>query len=140
MKKNFTNSDIKVIYHVLNVLKGRDDIIISDMNIFWAIHYNLKLFKEKVMFIQEITNEKIKSYFTEETTNEVNGEKVLKEECEKEIIAKINEDTKRIDAQSMEIDVCTIKLDALKTMSKINENRLSMLDMTILEQFIEDED
>lgn len=139
MTKKLTNADIAVIYNTLNALKGRDDIVIGDMDIFWAIRYNLNVFKEKATFIQETINEKVQSYFTDENTEIVDEQKVIKEELREEISAKINADVQELNSKAMDVEYVSIKLDSLKAMAKANESKLTMLEMTVLEQFVDDE-
>lgn len=138
MTKKLTNSDIAVIYNTLNSLKGRDDIVIGDMDVFWAIRCNLNALKEKANFIQETINEKVQSYFTDENTDEIDGQKVIKEELREELGAKINADVQELNSKVMDVEITSITLDALKAMSKANSSKLSMLEMTVLEQFVEE--
>ena len=139
MKKRLSNTDIVVIYNTLNTLKGRDDIVIGDMDMFWAIRCNHNVFKDKAAFVQEIIQEKVQSYFTDENTDIVDDQKVIKEELRDEISAKINADVNELNSKAMEVELTGIKIDSLKEFVKANASKLSMLEMTVLEQFVDEE-
>lgn len=139
MTKKFTNSDITVIYNTLNALKGRDDILIGDMDMFWAIRYNLDVFKKHAAFVTETINDKIQSYFTDENTEEIDGQKVIKKELQEEIGAKMDADVRALQGQIVDVSYTSVTLKSLRAMAKANESKLTMLEMTVLEQFVDEE-
>lgn len=139
MKKTLANVDIVAIHSALNTLKLREDITIGDMSIYWANKYNLKALADAANMIQETAQEIAQSYFTDENSKEVDGQKVIKEEYREEIVQKLNKDLEELNLQTMDVEVKTFKKDSFEKFVNANIEKLSMRDITILEQFVEEE-
>lgn len=138
MKKTLTNADIVTIYNTLNALKGRNDIMIGDMSIYWANKNNLKTYGDAANFIQETVQEIVQKYFTDENSEEVDGQKVIKKEYQDEITQKINVDLSKLNVQTMDVETKTISKESFEKFATANEEKLSMLELTVYEQFIEE--
>lgn len=145
MKKTLTNADIITMYNTLNEMKGRSDIVPGDAEVFWANSVNIKVLKEKVENITEIVQELVNSHFTEENSysavdsdgNET-GNRILNDDVKDEVIKEINIDVERIYAKSCEIDLESIPKESLKKMLKANEDKMSFLEMTVMNEFVEE--
>lgn len=137
MKKTFTNSDIVTMYNVLTNLKSRSDIVPGDINIFWANTINLQTLEEKVKLIQCTINDIVNSHFTEENSHKNGNKRVLNDDVKDDIIKEINRDITTINEKIIEIDIEPIPKEAIKKMYKINEDKLSFLEMTVMSQFID---
>lgn len=140
MKKSLANVDIVAIHSALNALKLREDITIGDMSIFWANKRNLKALADATNMIQETAQEIAQTYFTDENSEEVDGQKVIKKEYQEEIVQKLNKDLEALNLQSTDVEVTTFKKDAFERFVNANIEKLSMRDITILEQFVEEEE
>lgn len=139
MKKLITNADIVTMFNTLNALKGRSDIVPGDSNIFWANSVNLKALKEKVEMFQEIVNDLVNSFFTEENSHEEGETRVLNDDKKEEVLSKINEQVHMLEAKTVEVELEPIPKKSLKSMLKSNEKTMSMLDMTVMQMFLEEE-
>mgnify|MGYP007065015828 CR=1 FL=1 len=122
MKKVIVNADIMAMYKTLNSMKSRADLIAGDVDVFWANTMNLKTLKAQVDKISEVEQELVDSYFTEENSHP---------------IIEIQEGLQKIYDKTCELDVEMIPEESLKKMLKSNEDKLSMLDMTVLYEFVE---
>ena len=115
MKKVIVNADIMAMYKTLNSMKSRADLIAGDVDVFWANTMNLKALKAQVDKISFMLSDDIKD----------------------KIIPEIQESLQKIYDKTCELDVEMIPEESLKKMLKSNEDKLSMLDMTVLYEFVE---
>lgn len=139
MKKSLANVDIVAIHSALNALKLREDITIGDISIYWANKHNLKTLSDATNMIQDTAQEIAQSYFTEENSEEVDGQKVIKKEYQDEVVQKLNRDLEALNVQTMDVEVKTFNKESFERFVNANIEKLSMRDMTILEQFVEEE-
>ena len=65
------------------------------------------------------------------------GNRVLNDDIKDKIIPEIQESLQKIYDKTCELDVEMIPEESLKKMLKSNEDKLSMLDMTVLYEFVE---
>ena len=157
MKKVIVNADIMAMYKTLNSMKSRADLIAGDVDVFWANTMNLKTiywytakkqadgsFKAQVDKISEVEQELVDSYFTEENSHSIvdengneTGNRALNDDIKDKIIPEIQEGLQKIYDKTCELDVEMIPEESLKKMLKSNEDKLSMLDMTVLYEFVE---
>lgn len=144
MKKVIVNADIMVMYKTLNSMKSRADLIAGDVDVFWANTMNLKALKAQVDKISEVEQELVDSYFTEENSHPIvdengneTGNRALNDDIKDKIIPEIQESLQKIYDKTCELDVEMIPEESLKKMLKSNEDKLSMLDMTVLYEFVE---
>ena len=144
MKKVIVNADIMAMYKTLNSMKSRADLIAGDVDVFWANTMNLKALKAQVDKISEVEQELVDSYFTEENSHPIvdengneTGNRVLNDDIKDKIIPEIQESLQKIYDKTCELDVEMITEESLKKMLKSNEDKLSMLDMTVLYEFVE---
>ena len=135
MKKVIVNADIMAMYKTLNSMKSRADLIAGDVDVFWANTMNLKTLKAQVDKISEVEQELVDSYFTEENSHSIVDENG--NETGNKIIPEIQEGLQKIYDKTCELDVEMIPEESLKKMLKSNEDKLSMLDMTVLYEFVE---
>lgn len=140
MKKTFTNADITAINNVLNTLKSRDDIVIGDMSIFWAIKANLKTFTEASTLVKESIDETVQKYFTDENSDIVGDQKVLKEEYREETVEKINADVRALNFQTTDVEIKAIERKALEKFTSINAEKLAPVEITVLDLLTEEEE
>lgn len=139
MKKTLTNSDIVIIYNTLNILKSRDDIMLGDISIYWANKNNLKVLADAAAMIQETVQEIAKSYFTDENSEEKDGQRIIKEEYQEEVTQKLNIDIEALNIQTMDVDIKSFKKDAFEKFINANIDKLSMRDIAVLELFVEED-
>ena len=144
MKKVIVNADIMAMYKTLNSMKSRADLIAGDVDVFWANTMNLKTLKVQVDKISEVEQELVDSYFTEENSHPIveengneTGNRVLNDDIKYKIIPEIQEGLQKIYDKTCALDVEMIPEESLKKMLKSNEDKLSMLDMTVLYEFVE---
>ena len=144
MKKVIVNADIMAMYKTLNSMKSRADLIAGDVYVFWANTMNLKALKTQVDKISEVEQELVDSYFTEENSHSIvdengneTGNRALNDDIKDKIIPEIQEGLQKIYDKTCELDVEMIPEESLKKMLKSNEDKLSMLDMTVLYEFVE---
>lgn len=138
------NADIMAMYKTLNSMKSRADLIAGDVDVFWANTMNLKTLKAQVDKISEVEQELVDSYFTEENSHSIvdengneTGNRALNDDIKDKIIPEIQEGLQKIYDKTCELDVEMIPEESLKKMLKSNEDKLSMLDMTVLYEFVE---
>ena len=144
MKKTIVNADVVAMYKTLNLMKSRSDLIAGDVNVFWANTMNLKTLKEQADKISEVEQELVDSFFTEENShpatdengNETGG-RILNDDVKDTIIPEIQEGLQKIYEKTCELDIEMIPEESLKKMLKANEDKLSMLDMTVMYEFVE---
>lgn len=140
MKKVIVNADVITMYKTLNAIKSRSDIVPGDVEIFWANTMNLKTLKAQADKISEVEQELVNSFFTEENSHPAdNGTdgRVLNDDVKDVIIPKIQEGLQKIYDKTCELDIEMIPEESLKKMLKANEDKLSMLDMTVMYEFVE---
>lgn len=144
MKKTIVNADVMAMYNTLNNMKSRSDLVAGDVEVFWANTMNLKTLKGQADKISEVSQELIDSYFTEEnshpTTDEDGNEtggRTLNDDVKDTLAPEIQTGLQKIYAKTCELDIETIPAESLKKMLKANEDKLSMLDMTVLYEFVE---
>lgn len=139
MKKTLVNADIMTIYNTLNTLKGRNDITIGDMSIYWANKNNLKTLGDATNFIQEAVQEIVQKYFTEENSEMTeDGQRAIKKEYQEEIMGKINVELNKLNIQTMDIEIKTITKESFEKFTNSNAEKLTMLELTVFEQFVEE--
>lgn len=143
MRKTITNADILTMYNTLNEMKSRSDLIPGDAEIFWANAMNLKVLKEKSDNISEIVQELINTHFTEENSHSVvdengndTGKRVLNDDVKDTVISEINTDIEKIYAKTCEVELESIPKESLKKMVKANEDKMSFLEMTVMNEFV----
>lgn len=144
MKKTIVNADIVAMYRTLNNMKGRSDIVPGDVDVFWANTMNLKTLTEQINKISEFEQELVNSFFTEENSHPATdedgnetGSRVLNDDVKDKISEEIQEGLNKIYSKTCELDIETIPAESLKKMLKANEDKLSMLDMTVMYEFVE---
>lgn len=144
MKKTIVNADIVAMYRTLNNMKSRSDIVPGDVDVFWANTMNLKTLTEQVNKISEFEQELVNSFFTEENSHPATdedgnetGSRVLNDDVKDKISKEIQEGLNKIYSKTCELDIETIPAESLKKMLKANEDKLSMLDMTVMYEFVE---
>lgn len=144
MKKTIVNADVVAMYKTLNLMKSRSDLIAGDVNVFWANTMNLKTLKEQADKISEVEQELVDSFFTEENSHPVTDEngnetggRILNDDVKDTIIPEIQEGLQKIYDKTCELDIEMIPEESLKKMFKANEDKLSMLDMTVMYEFVE---
>lgn len=145
MRKTLTNADIITMYNTLNEMKGRSDMIPGDAEVFWANALNIKILKEKAESIGEIVQELVHSHFTEKNSHPIvdengteTGNRALNDDVKEDIISKLNADIEKIYAKSYEIELEPIPKASLKKMLKANEDKMSFLEMTVMNEFVEE--
>lgn len=144
MKKTIVNADIVAMYRTLNNMKSRSDIVPGDVDVFWANTMNLKTLTEQINKISEFEQELVNSFFTEENSHPATdedgnetGSRVLNDDVKDKISKEIQEGLNKIYSKTCELDIETIPAESLKKMLKANEDKLSMLDMTVMYEFVE---
>ena len=145
MKKTIVNADVVAMYKTLNTMKSRSDIVPGDVDVFWANTMNLKTLKAQADKIAEFEQELINSFFTEENshvvTDEIGNEtgRALNDDIKDTVVPEIQEGLQKIYDKTCELDIEMIPKESLKKMLKANEDKLSMLDMTVMYNFVEGE-
>lgn len=145
MKKTLTNADIVTMYNTLNTMKSRSDLMPGDAEVFWANAINLKTLKEKAENINTITQELVNTYFTEENSHPVldengneTGSRALNDDAKDTVVAEINSGIEKIYEKSYEVELEPIPKESLKKMLKANEDKMSFLEMTIMNEFVKE--
>ena len=145
MKKTIVNADVVAMYNTLNTMKSRSDIVPGDVDVFWANTMNLKTLKAQADKIAEFEQELINSFFTEENSHVVTDEsgnetgRALNDDIKDTVVPEIQEGLQKIYDKTCELDIEMIPKESLKKMLKANEDKLSMLDMTVMYNFVEGE-
>lgn len=145
MKKTIVNADVVAMYKTLNTMKSRSDIVPGDVDVFWANTMNLKTLKAQADKIAEFEQELINSFFTEENSHIVIDEsgnetgRALNDDIKDTVVPEIQEGLQKIYDKTCELDIEMIPKESLKKMLKANEDKLSMLDMTVMYNFVEGE-
>lgn len=143
MKKTIVNADVVAMYKTLNNMKSRSDIVPGDVEVFWANTTNLKILEEQANKIFEFERELVSSFFTEENSHPVldeNGNETgcaLNDDIKDKVSAEIQAGLQKIYSKTCELDIEMIPETSLKKMLKANEDKLSMLDMTVMYEFVE---
>ena len=144
MKKTILNADVMAMYRTLNTMKSRSDIVPGDVEVFWANTMNLKTLKAQADKIAEFEQELIDSYFTEENSHPIvdedgkeTGSRALNDDVKNTVVPEIQEGLQKIYDKTCELDIEMIPEESLKKMLKANEDKLSMLDMTVMYEFVE---
>lgn len=143
MRKTITNADILTMYNTLNEIKSRSDLIPGDAEIFWANAMNLKTLREKSDNISEVVQELINTHFTEENSHSVvdengndTGKRALNDDVKETVVSEINTDIEKIYAKTCEVELEPIPKESLKKMVKANEDKMSFLEMTVMNEFV----
>lgn len=143
MKRTIVNADVIAMYRTLNEMKSRSDIVPGDVEVFWANTMNLKVLKEQADKISEFERELVSSFFTEENSHPVLDEDgnetgcVLNDDVKDKISEEIQAGLQKIYSKTCDLDIEMIPETSLKKMLKANEDKLSMLDMTVMYEFVE---
>lgn len=143
MKKTIVNADVIAMYRTLNEMKSRSDIVPGDVEVFWANTTNLKTLEEQANKIFEFERELVSSFFTEENSHPVldeNGNETgcaLNDDVKDKINEEIQAGLQKIYGKTCDLDIEMIPETSLKKMLKANEDKLSMLDMTVMYEFVE---
>lgn len=143
MKKTIVNADVVAMYKTLNNMKSRSDIVPGDVEVFWANATNLKTLEEQANKIFEFERELVSSFFTEENSHPVldeNGNETgcaLNDDVKDKISEEIQAGLQKIYSKTCDLDIEMIPETSLKKMLKANEDKLSMLDMTVMYEFVE---
>lgn len=143
MKKTIVNADVIAMYKTLNTMKSRSDIVPGDVEVFWANTTNLKTLEEQANKIFEFERDLVNAFFTEENSHPVldeNGNetgRALNDDVKDKISEEIQAGLQKIYSKTCELDIETIPETSLKKMLKANEDKLSMLDMTVMYEFVE---
>lgn len=144
MKKTIVNADVIAMYRTLNEMKSRSDLVAGDVEVFWANTMNLKTLKEQADKISEFERDLVNSFFTEENSHPVldeegneTGNRALNDDAKDRVSEEIQEGLNKIYSKTCELDIETIPSESLKKMLKANEDKLSMLDMTVMYEFVE---
>ena len=143
MKKTYSCADIIAIFNTLNNMKSRSDIIPGDAEIFWANTINLEEFSKASSNIQKVMDGIIDSHFTDnvchiEKTESGEERKVLNEDSKDMVLSKLDIELDKINRKEMEIEIETIPKSSFEKMIKANEKSMSFLEMTVMQQFVED--
>ena len=144
MKITFTNGDIITIYNVLKNLNSRNDIVPGDSNIFWANYLNMETFKTASEKINNAVQSFLVSLYNDKNSHIVKGEdrteqRVFNDDKIHEMNEKINKEISVLENRTMELDVESIQKESLKKMYEANAKVMTMLEMTVMNKFVEPE-